>query len=215
MSVIMKSWHIFLAIAIIVGSMGLPLRNAMSQEQPEEAIPIAANQPSNKREQSEPASQRDILRQQVEVFRIALHGLLEADKKDAAKMLERAIRAREVTLEGRRDDEARQIRERMPNREQLAEILTMSSRLWRKFDNQDNAEIVGQLAREFAGDRNGERERPRTVERRSDVGAGAEEVQRLQNAVRELNGQMADLRREVAEMRRLLRELAEQRREDR
>ena len=50
--------------------------------------------------------------QQLETMRTALPALREAGREDTDELLQRAIRAREVGLEGRRDDEARQIRER-------------------------------------------------------------------------------------------------------
>lgn len=93
---------------------------------------------------------RDVLKQQVEVFGIALNGLLEAEKKDVAGVLQRAIRAREVMLEGRWDDEAHQIRERAPSREQLTRVLTMAAGVWREFDNQEKAAAVSRVAEELA-----------------------------------------------------------------
>ena len=178
MSVITRFWYGSLVVVMLVASLGLLIGNAVSQER-EESQPIVvkdkaprenpfASREGREREEREPGerpTERDILRQQVEVFKIALAGLLEAEKKDAAEVLQRAIRAREVMLEGRRDDEAHQIRERAPSRGQLAEILAMAAGVWREFNNREKAASVGRVAKEFAnqpGERPRERIEPAT-----------------------------------------------------
>lgn len=180
------------------------------------------------RERTERPNEREIARRQLEVMKTALPALREGERGDAVELLERAIRAYEVMLEGRRDDEAHKIRERMPNRGQLAEILTMASNLWREFNNQDKAEVVGQLAREFAGqgdrerererpDRErraaGERERPRTADAPVNPQV-REEVEHLKGSVRELSGQINEMRRQMAEMQQLLKTLADRKDKD-
>ncbi|UCG48781.1 MAG: hypothetical protein JSU94_03185, partial [Phycisphaerales bacterium] len=107
-------------------------------------------------------SERDVVRHQLEVMRMALPALKEADRAEAAELLALAIRSREMMLEGRRDEEAQAALERAPSREQLAEILAMAARLWREFDKPDKAAVVGQLAEQMAA-----RERSRTNERGS------------------------------------------------
>lgn len=122
-----------------------------------------------------PGSEREVALHQLEVMRIALHALREAERGDATELLTLAIRSREMMLEGRRDEEAQRIRERAPNRRQLAEILSLASRLWREFDNADKSVAVGRLAEQFSGSRERQvkeqeqREvRKRRVERRED-----------------------------------------------
>ncbi len=184
MTMVTRSWLGLLVIVMLAVSLGLLIRNAESQEGEEEAKPIVVTEEAadedpfgtrkprereererseaEKRERGERPTERDILQHQLEVFKIALHGLMEAEKKDAADVLKRAIRAREVTLEGRRDEEAHVIRERAPSRGQLAEILALSSKVWREFNNEDKAAAVGRAAEEFArrpGEREGHRER--------------------------------------------------------
>ncbi len=97
-----------------------------------------------------PMSEREVLMNQLEVMRMALHALREAERGDAAELLTLAIRSREMMLEGRRDEEAQRLRERAPDRRQLAEILSMASKLWREFDNADKSIAVGQLAEQFS-----------------------------------------------------------------
>ena len=97
-----------------------------------------------------PKSEREVAIHQLEVMRMALHALKEANRADAAELLTLAIRAREMMLEGRRDDEAQAVRQRAPNRGQLAEILSMAARLWREFGKPDKGAVVGQLAEQMA-----------------------------------------------------------------
>lgn len=115
-----------------------------------------------------PKTEREVALHQLEVMKMALPALREADRKEAVVLLERGIRVREVNLEGRRDEEANVLRQRAPNRQQLAEILAAASRLWREFGKADKAEAVGRLARTFAAGRDRppsadrpERDRPR------------------------------------------------------
>jgi hypothetical protein len=100
-----------------------------------------------------PRTEREVALHQLEVMRIALHALREAERGDAVELMTLAIRAREMMLEGRRDEEAQRVRERAPNREQLAEILSMASKLWREYGNVDKSVAVGQLAEQFSGSR--------------------------------------------------------------
>jgi len=100
------------------------------------------------------------VRHQLEVMGMALHALKEANRGDAVELLTLAIRSREMMLEGRRDEEAQAVRQRAPNRGQLAEILSMAARLWREFGKPDKGAVVGQLAEQMAAVR-----RPRESER--------------------------------------------------
>ncbi len=232
---VFKRWlYGSLAVAMLAGPAGLLLRHGMSQEGHEEARPIVAKEEprgenpfearndrereqrehseAREPERAERPTERDILKHQVEVLRIALHALMEAEKRDAAEVVQRAIRAREVTLEERRDDEAHMIRERAPGREQLAEILKMASNVWREFNNQDKAEVVGRLAREFAG--SGEREREQTVRERSEPEKRPNELarRRLQELEQALvRAREAGREDEAARIRRQMQELTQQR----
>ncbi len=98
-----------------------------------------------------PKSEREVVVHQLEVMRMALPALKEANRADAAELLTLAIRSRELLLEGRRDEEAQRIRERAPGREQVAEILSMAVKLWREFGKAEKGAVVGQLAEQLAG----------------------------------------------------------------
>jgi hypothetical protein len=93
---------------------------------------------------------------------MALTALREANRSDAVELLTLAIRSREMMLEGRRDEEAQRVRQRAPNRGQLAEILSMAAELWREYDNAEKATVVGRLAEQMAA-----AEKRRTTQRGS------------------------------------------------
>ena len=140
---------------------------AGSEREHEREVRIRIQREGREREESErrgerdedrareerPRSEREVALHQLEVMRMALTALREAERGDAVELLTLAIRSREMMLEGRRDEEAQRVRERAPNREQLAEILSMASKLWREFDNTDKSVAVGRLAEQFSDSR--------------------------------------------------------------
>jgi hypothetical protein len=138
-----------------------------------------------------PKSEREVVLHQLEVMRMALPALKEAERGDAAELLTLAIRAREVMLEGRKDEEAQSIRERAPNREQLIEILSMAAKLWREFGNDEKGAVVGQLAEQLSG---AERRPVREREER--------EVRRRREVRRETDNRREGREREEREVRR-------------
>ena len=105
---------------------------------------------------------------QLEVMRMALPALKEAERGDAVELLTLAVRAREMMLERRNDEEAHRVRERAPNREQLVDILSMAAKLWRELGNAEKSAVVEQLAEQLSGaERRQVREREeRDVQRR-------------------------------------------------
>ncbi|MCH7916698.1 MAG: hypothetical protein IIC50_01790 [Planctomycetes bacterium] len=98
-----------------------------------------------------PKAEREVALHQLEVMRMAKPALKEANRTDAAELLTRAIRSREVVLEGRRDEEGLRIRERAPSRENLAEVLLLASRLWREFGHAEKSAAVGSVAEQMVG----------------------------------------------------------------
>jgi hypothetical protein len=157
----------------------------------------------------------------MEIMRLAMPALREAERRDAVEMLERAIHARELMLAGRDDDEAHQIRERAPSRGQLAEILRMASGLWKEFDNEDKSEIVGRLAAEFAGRGAREREVPagerreREERERPEGVRGERERPREERPVPEIVRHRRELEKQAREIQHTLRELGDGGNEDR
>ncbi len=132
-----------------------------------------------------PKSEREVVLHQLEVMRMALPALKEAERGDAVELLTLAIRAREMMLEGRRDEEAQSIRERAPNREQLVEILSVAAKLWREFGNADKSVVIGRLAEQLSraerrqvGDREEREVRREREERREGMEREEREVRR-------------------------------------
>jgi len=138
-----------------------------------------------------PKSEREVVLHQLEVMRMALPALKEAERGDAAELLTLAIRAREMMLERRDDEEAHRVRERAPNREQLVEILSMAAELWREFGNAEKSAVVGQLAEELLS---AEGRQVREREER--------EVRREREAGREADNRREGREREEREVRR-------------
>jgi len=90
------------------------------------------------------------VRRRLKVMRTAVDAFLEADRHDAAGLVEHAMHARELSIEGRRDAEANRIREAAPNRAQLAEALGGAARLYREWNMPDRAEALVDLAETYA-----------------------------------------------------------------
>jgi hypothetical protein len=155
---------------------------------------------ARERGERRPAEREGILHR-IEVLKMALPALMEAERRDAAEAVERAIRAHQMELEGRNDDQAHQIRERAPGRGQLAEILRMAAGLWREFNNEEKAAMVARLAMELGGEGEGERERPRPegpapelMRKRQEL---EEQARRIKHAIEELRDDQDEEAREL------------------
>ena len=90
------------------------------------------------------------VRRRLEVMRTAVDALLEANRREAAELIEHAMHARELAIEGRRGEEANRIRETAPNRGQLAETLGAAAKLYKKWNMSDRAEALAELAETYA-----------------------------------------------------------------
>lgn len=127
----------------------------------------------------------------IEVMRLALPALLEANRRDAAELIERAIHALEMDAHRRRDDEAATIRKNAPSVVDQIELLQMASRLWREFGRPERAVMVGELAEQLAAQsRRGRRsDEPRGGLRDEDrrrIREMQEQVERLQRALQDM-----------------------------
>ena len=173
------------------------------------------------------ANEREVAQHQLEIMRMAMPALREGERRDAAELLEHAIHARELALEGRRDDEAQHIRETAPNRGQLSEILGLASRLWSEFGHEERAGAVGELAEQMrarvrrerderaqreqdwprreARERREDRDRREVRERRDQPGryqAAMERIERLEVHVKRLAKAMERLQGAMHERER-------------
>lgn len=161
-------------------------------------------------------SERDIVRERAEIMRMAMGALREGEKKKLTEQLEHAIHSLELGLEGRRDDEARRIREAAPKIGQQAEILGVAAELFQEFAMPDRAEIVAKLARELGQrakrQRAGGAEKERAAARRqlellrqayevltaADKGKAANNIERMVGAQRvRLEGKKGDKARAI------------------
>ena len=144
-------------------------------------------------------TEREIGRRQLEVMRLAMPALREGERRDAADILEHAIHARELAMEGRDGPEAMEVRRGGPNRAQIAEILLLASRLWKDFGNEDKAHITGELGQQFA-----RQERERRARDARDEGVESQErcrrAEREQIEVRESNERAERLEHRLGEM---------------
>ena len=135
----------------------------------------------------------------IEVMRLALPALLEANRRDAADLLERAIHALEMDAHRRRDEEAAMIRNNAPSVGQQIELLQMASGLWREFGHHERAVMVGELAEQLAAQsRDGRRRDRRPDEPRR--GLRDEDRRRLE----EIQEQFERLERALQDMQRRL-----------
>lgn len=166
-------------------------------------------QPKEERIRDErPKSEREVVLDQLKVMRMAVPALKEADRTELAELLTLAIRAREMMLEGRRDEEARRVRERAPKREQLAEILSLAARLWREFGKTEKGAAVGQLAEQLAGGRR------RPARERRDSPAGENQAVHVTVQAAEAGGPRMFFREErvsMEQLRELIHDLADDR----
>ncbi len=172
-------------------------------------------------------NEREMAMHQLEILRMAMPALREGERRDAADLLEHAIHARELALEGIRNEKAQQVRKSAPNRAQLAEILGLSSRLWREFGHKERAQAVGELAEQMqarvhrerderaereqdrprreARDRRDERDRPAARERRDQPDryqAAMERIERLEVHIKRLAAAMERLQGQLHERER-------------
>ena len=122
--------------------------------------------PSPRSEQ--PMSEREIGIQQVKQMRMALEGLIAAEKTDAAHLLEKAIRARELRLEGKRDEKSQKMIADSPNRGAQIELLMFAAKFLKEQGKTEKAQVVQSLAEKFRRPKDSTRERENAdLERRN------------------------------------------------
>lgn len=122
----------------------------------------------------------------LKIMRYALEALAESERPDAADLIGRAVRATEMALEGRRDEEARHMRETAPNAAQQAELLALAAEILQDRGRGERAQAVGQLSRRMRERLH--RDRPARHER-------GEPMQRFMERVETLEQRMAGVER--------------------
>ena len=91
--------------------------------------------------------EREVAQRLVRAMRLGVEGLARTDRQHAAHNLERALHARQLNLEGRRDEEAREIRHTAPGLGQEAELMALAANVLREQGRNDAADIVAREAR--------------------------------------------------------------------
>lgn len=127
-------------------------------------------------------------REQVNVLGLAAEVLADAHRPDGAEVLRHARRALQLTMEGRRGDEAHEIRESAPSREEQAEWLMLASRVLNERGRREQAHAAANLAERL-------RHRRRDQEPREDRNVPSHGE--LWNHMRELEHRLEELHRLV------------------
>jgi hypothetical protein len=96
------------------------------------------------------ADEKRALARRIEVLGMAHHAAREADRKDAAELLERAMHSGKLLLAGRDDAEARAILERTPPLAELARLAKQGSDFWAEHGHESKAAALKELASFYA-----------------------------------------------------------------
>lgn len=164
------------------------------------------------RERAQPKrelTEREVARQHLKFMRYAFEALRDAGKEDAADLMEHAIHARELRLEGADGPDAREVMKSAPKRGAEIELLLFAAKFLRESGKTERAQVVQELGERFqeTWKRNREREQARDRDRRQDrerSAAGeresriaieqlAEQAQEQQQAIRHLAEQLERL----------------------
>jgi hypothetical protein len=103
---------------------------------------------AQKKHEGAAAEGADFWRRNLDTLRIARKGLAEAERRDGAELMERAIRARELLIEGKPDMAERAMKEG-PGDAELAELLLASAGCWRELKQPEKAFQCEELGRYF------------------------------------------------------------------
>lgn len=150
-----------------------------------------ARQLSGRPQQRKPDSEREAALRNLKIMRYAVEALAESQHPDAADLVERALRVREMALEGRRDEEARRMRASSPDAAQLVELLAMAGEILQDKGRSERAAAVGQLSRQLHERLRRDRARPRATDRRD----GADRLQRFMERVETLEQRLTGIER--------------------
>jgi hypothetical protein len=134
-------------------------------------------------------------REQLQVFKVAHEGLAEGGHEEAAEQMELAVRALEMRIDGRKDEEAEEVQQSAPDHAQTTELLMLAARMLKEQDKPDRAGSVARLAEQF-GQRYRKQARDGGQPARRDGDDMQRQLQQLQDQIQELQRALQDLRRE-------------------
>jgi hypothetical protein len=144
------------------------LRRLKRHEEAEHLMEIARQVKREFSERHQAHREIEIAKWQIKVMRIGVEALVKADRHDGAELLERALHACKIHLEGRRDEEAMEIRRRAPGLEEQAELLRVAADLLADWGKKEEAHAADKLSRQMLEEvrHRGEREHAREREER-------------------------------------------------
>jgi len=177
------------------------LRKLQRHEEAEHLMEVARHVKRELAERQEAKKEIEVAKWQIEVMRFGVEALVKADRHDGADLLERALHARKLDLEGRRDEEAMRIRRRAPGPEDQAELLRVAADLLAEWGQKERSAAVDKLAKQLLERR-----------RHPDVREQAERFERAMHEVERLRERVADLERVIAELREQVEALRRERR---
>ncbi|MFG0304785.1 MAG: hypothetical protein ACF8Q5_01085 [Phycisphaerales bacterium JB040] len=164
-----------------------------------------------------PDRERAWQRRHLEMLEVAAHGFREAQRREQVELLERAMHATRMNLEGREDPESHGIRERAPGLEDRIRLLAMASRVWGEFGHETRSATLREYASELARmarerqaragqSAQGEQPKPRPGEtgavRQERAAAVREARQReLRRVLEDLEAQLERVREELESLR--------------
>ena len=136
--------------------------------------------------------ERETVKRRLQAMRFAFEALMRAEKREAAEVMEHAIHAQELALEGRRDPEAIEVRKTAPKLGQQTELLFFAAKLLAEQGKAEQAEVVERLGREMKQRLMHEKQRRAAAEHpKQDMHAMhqrmVERVERLEQQVRRLS----------------------------
>jgi hypothetical protein len=112
-----------------------------------------------------------VVKERIEVMRWGVEIWVEKGRHDLAEKLEWAIVSRRMAIEGRRDAEAREVREKAPNHGMLAELLHGAGRAYEEKGWETRAAACFELSKVYGEqwhrqrERNADRERAEALQR--------------------------------------------------
>lgn len=164
----------------------------------------------------EVAHKRKIVQRRVQALRIAVDTLVEADREDAAHVVEMSLHAHEMKLEGRRDAEAKEVYEAAPRGEHLGEALELAEEILRDQRKPDRAHLVSAVHEEIVHEHRGKRRRQPRTEADERLRHALERIEQLQEQqhmwgerIERLEMSLAEAEERLAHARRQIEELTE------
>jgi hypothetical protein len=140
-----------------------------------------------------PLGQDDAARDQIAVMMLAVQALREANRPDAAELMERAIHARAARAGGDHGPHAAAEAARAPDLPAQIELLSLAAGLWREYGQPEHAEKVAALAHQMG--------RRWEASRREEGDRPPQRLEEIARHLEELHGALERLRREVEALR--------------